>query len=79
MAGGIIFAAALLEAVDEQQAKWEWWITGIAGVLAPLTPLIFSFALLAAELWALLILGLLIVILAGYKSFFTEPPFATPM
>lgn len=77
--GGIAFVVSVLEAVDEQQARWEWWIAGGAGVLAALTPLVFGFALLTAELWTLLILGVIIVILAGYELFFAESPFATPL
>lgn len=72
--GVVVFTAAVMEAMDAKHATWEWWVTGSAGILAALTPVVFGFAIITAELWTLLILGVLIAILAGYELFFAEQP-----
>lgn len=77
--GVVVFAVSLIEAIDVKHAHWEWWVAGSAGILAALTPVVFGFASVTAERWTLLILGVIIMILAGYELFFAEEPVATPI
>lgn len=72
--GVVVLAASLYEGMDTEQAKWEWWVAGIAGLLAVIAPFVFGFTTLTVALWTLLILGAAIVILAGYEVFFVEQP-----
>jgi bacteriorhodopsin len=41
--GLAVLLASLFEALDERKAKWEWWVTGIAGILAVIAPFVFGF------------------------------------
>ena len=77
--GVVVFAVSVVEAMDVKRAQWEWWVAGSAGILAALTPAVFGFAIVTAELWTLLILGVIIVLLAGYELFFAEQPAATAL
>lgn len=72
--GVVVFAASLMEAIDVRHAKWEWWVAGIAGILAVLAPFVFGFTAVTVALWTLLILGAIIVILASYEVFFVTQP-----
>lgn len=77
--GVVVFAVSVIEAMDLKHAKWEWWVAGSAGILAALTPTVFGFAIVTAERWTLLLLGVIIVILANYELFFVEQPLTTPI
>lgn len=72
--GVVVLAASLYEGIDTDHAKWEWWVAGIAGLLAVIAPFVFGFTTLTVALWTFLILGAAIVILAGYEIFFAEQP-----
>ncbi|MEZ4867495.1 MAG: SPW repeat protein [Caldilineaceae bacterium] len=70
--GIVVLAASAVEGMDMKQAKWEWWVAGLAGILALLAPFVFGFTALTVALWTCLILGVVVVILAGYELFFVE-------
>lgn len=72
--GVVVLLASIYEGMDERQAKWEWWVAGIAGVLAVIAPFAFGFTTMTMAFWAMLILGALVVILAGYEAFFVQAP-----
>ena len=72
--GGVVAVASILEGMDMSQAKWEWWVAGIAGVLAVIAPFVFGFTTLTMALWTFTVLGAVIVIAAGYEVFFVEQP-----
>lgn len=72
--GIVVAVVSIWEAMDVKHAKWEWWVVGIAGVLAVLAPFVFGFNTLTMALWTFVVLGFLAVILAGYEVFFVEQP-----
>jgi hypothetical protein len=72
--GVVVLAASIMEGMDVKQAKWEWWVAGIAGILAVIAPFVFGFTALTMAMWTFLVLGILIVILAGYEVFFVAQP-----
>ena len=73
--GIVVTAASILEGMDMEQSKWEWWVAGLAGVLAAIAPFVLGFTTLTTALWTLVILGVVVLILAGYEVFFVEQPF----
>jgi uncharacterized membrane protein HdeD (DUF308 family) len=68
--GVVVLAVSIYEGMDVKQAKWEWWVAGVAGILAIIAPFVFGFSTLVAALWTFVILGVVLVILAGYEVFF---------
>lgn len=72
--GIVVVAASILEGMDVKQAKWEWWVAGLAGALAVIAPFVFGFTTLTMALWTLVILGVVVLVLAGYEVFFVEQP-----
>lgn len=72
--GVVVLVASLIEGMDVSQAKWEWWVAGIAGILAVIAPFVFGFTMLTGALWTFIILGAVIGISAGYEVFFVEQP-----
>lgn len=71
--GVIVLLAAGYRAITKDTARWEEWVAGIAGLLAVIAPFVLGFSALATAVWASVILGALIAILAGYKLFFLQP------
>jgi hypothetical protein len=69
--GAVVLAASLFEAWDK--ARWEYWVAGAAGVLAVIAPFVLGFSAVTAALWASLILGVIIVLLAGYEVLAVRP------
>lgn len=72
--GVVVLLASIYEGMDERQAKWEWWVVGLAGILAVIAPFAFGFTTMTMAFWAMLILGALVAILAGYETFFVQEP-----
>jgi hypothetical protein len=72
--GAIVLLASLYEGIDERKAKWEWWVAGIAGILAVVAPFVFGFTLTTIALWSMIVLGAVVFIVAGYEAFFVEQP-----
>ena len=44
-------------------------MAGIMGVLAILTPFVLRFSTVAIALWATLVLGVVVAVLAGYEAY----------
>jgi uncharacterized membrane protein HdeD (DUF308 family) len=72
--GLVVMLASLFEAMDEAKAKWEWWVAGIAGILAVIAPFVFGFTLTTMSFWTIIVLGAIVFILAGYEVFFAGQP-----
>jgi uncharacterized membrane protein HdeD (DUF308 family) len=72
--GVIVLLASLYEAMDERKAQWEWWVAGIAGILAVIAPFVFGFTLVTMAFWTMIVLGAVMFIVAGYEVFFVEQP-----
>lgn len=59
------------KALTHDVAKWEYWAAGILGLAAVIAPFVLG---LGAQANAMLVLGAIVVILAGYQVFFVKPP-----
>ncbi|MEZ4711038.1 MAG: SPW repeat protein [Caldilineaceae bacterium] len=72
--GLVVLVASVFEALDESKAKWEWWVAGIAGLIAVLAPFVLGFSTMTAALWTMIILGIVVLAAAGYEVFFVQQP-----
>ncbi len=72
--GVIVLLVSIYEAMDASKAKWEYWVAGLAGVLAVIAPFVFSFSAVTTALWTTIIVGVILLILAGYEVFFVPEP-----
>jgi hypothetical protein len=72
--GAVVLLASLFEGMDINKAKWEWWVVGVAGILAVIAPFVFGFNTLVMALWTFIALGVVMLLLAGYEVFFVAEP-----
>ncbi|MEZ4659799.1 MAG: SPW repeat protein [Caldilineaceae bacterium] len=72
--GVVVLVASIFEALDDSKAKWEWWVAGVAGLIAVIAPFVFGFSALATALWTMMILGVVVLVVAGYEVFFVQQP-----
>ena len=72
--GAVVLVASIFEAMDESRAKWEWWVAGVAGLIAVIAPFVLGFSTLVTALWATIILGIVVLAVAGYEVFFVQQP-----
>ncbi len=70
--GAVVAVAAGYQAVAKDDAKWEFVVTGIAGLLAVLNPFIFGFSNNPTATWTSAILGAAVAVLAGWNYFQTS-------
>lgn len=70
--GMVVVLASIFEAMDTSKAKWEWWVAGLAGLLAVIAPFVFGFSTMAIALWTTIGFGVVVLLLAGYEVFFVE-------
>lgn len=71
--GAVMLAASAYKALIHDQRMWEYWIAGIAGVLAIAAPFVFGFSVITTALWTSIVVGAVVAILAGYEVFFVQP------
>ena len=71
--GAVIVLASAVKGFLHDAAKWEYWVAGLAGIVAIAAPFVLDFTALTAALWASIIIGAIVVIVAGYESFVSEP------
>lgn len=57
---------------DENQ-YWEYWVAGLAGIVAIAAPFVLGFNTLTAALWTSIAAGALVIIIAGYEVIFVQP------
>jgi hypothetical protein len=72
--GLTVLLASIFEGLDERKAKWEWWVAGIAGILAVIAPFGFGFTTITLAFWMMIVVGALVFILASYEVFFAQQP-----
>ena len=73
--GVVILVLSVIEALDEGISNWEYWATGVAGIVVVLAPFLFNFSASdqSTEMWTSIILGAVTAILAGYEVFKPKP------
>jgi hypothetical protein len=63
--GAIVFLVSAYKALAQDKAKWEAWMAVLAGVLAVIAPWALGFSAVNTAMWTSVILGVVVVILAG--------------
>ena len=75
--GGLVALASAVKGVlldtEEGNANWEYWVAGLAGVVAIAAPFVLGFTAVTAALWASIIVGALVVIISGYEVVVAQP------
>src|SRR5690242_4027836 len=71
--GAAIVLVSLYKAVIQDSQYWEYWVVGLAGIVAVAAPFVLNFTALTEALWASIIVGVLAVLIAGYEVFFVQP------
>lgn len=71
--GAIVVLASAYKIGDKGAGNWEYWVVGIAGLLAVIAPFVLGFSALAAATWTTVILGAVVAVLAGYEVLFVRP------
>lgn len=74
--GVVVILVSAYEAADRNKAKWEYWIAGLAGLVAIIAPFVLGFSAMTTAMWTTIVLGVLMLLLAGYEVFL-GPPSAT--
>lgn len=67
--GAVIALASLVEGWTRDDRNWEYWVVGLAGILAILAPFVLGFSSVSGALWTAIILGAVVALLAGTKVF----------
>ncbi len=71
--GVVLMAASIFEGIAADREKWEYWVVGVAGLMAILSPFVLGFSTLTPALWTLVIIGG-VTILAAWMKLFPERP-----
>ncbi|MCB9098031.1 MAG: SPW repeat protein [Anaerolineales bacterium] len=71
--GLVVAAVSLYKALSKDTARWEYGVAAVVGLLAVFAPFMFGFSAVAMAMWATIILGAVIALLAGYLGFFARP------
>lgn len=71
--GGVLLAASIFEGIAADREKWEYWVVGVAGLVAILAPFALGFSALTAALWTLVIIGGVTILAAWMKLFPGRP------
>jgi uncharacterized membrane protein HdeD (DUF308 family) len=68
--GAIVVLVSAYKAIDSRPANWEYWVAGLAGLLAVIAPFALGFSTLTSALWTTIVLGVILLILAAYEVFY---------
>ena len=71
--GAIALIVSIIKAAVHSLSNWEYWVTGIMGVLAIIAPFVLAFSTVSAALWSSVILGILLLVLSAYELFAAAP------
>ncbi len=71
--GAITLIVSIIKAAVHDLSNWEYWVTGIMGILAIIAPFVLAFSVLPAALWSSVILGAITLILSAYQVFAQRP------
>jgi hypothetical protein len=65
----VIILVSLIEGLTKDDRNWEYWVAGLTGVLAVIALFVFGFSAITASVWASIVIGAMVTILAGTKVF----------
>jgi hypothetical protein len=72
--GAIVVIASAIKGLFPDRTRWEYWLAAIMGILAIAAPFVLHFTMLATALWASIVLGAIVTVLAGYEVFTINTP-----
>jgi len=67
--GAIVVLVSAIKGLFPDETRWEYWVAGIMGVLAIIAPFVLRFSTVATALWATLVLGVVVAVLAVYEAY----------
>lgn len=76
--GAVVALASGYRAVARGMAIWEYWVAGIAGLLAVVAPFVLGFSAQATALEASIVLGAFVAILSATQVFGRGPRAGQP-
>ena len=67
--GAVILVVSVLEGVLRDLSTWEYWLAGLAGILAVVAPFVLQFntAVQSTPMWTSIILGALVTLLCIFE------------
>jgi predicted membrane-bound dolichyl-phosphate-mannose-protein mannosyltransferase len=65
--GAIVLIVSFVKAFMHDMGQWEYWVTGIVGLLAIVAPFALGFRTQPQPLDASVILGAVMLLIAGYQ------------
>lgn len=71
--GAAILVVSAYKAITQDHQPWEYWVAGIAGLAAIAAPFVLNFNAITEALWTSIVVGALVVLIAGYEVFFAPP------
>jgi hypothetical protein len=71
--GAVVLLASAIEGADLNKSQWEYWVVGLAGILAVIAPFVFGFGALTMAVWTVMALGAAFLILAAYEVLWVSP------
>jgi bacteriorhodopsin len=71
--GAIILLVSAYKGLAQDTQKWEYWVIGLAGIVAVAAPFVLDFTALTAAMWASLVIGILAVLISGYEVALAAP------
>jgi uncharacterized membrane protein HdeD (DUF308 family) len=71
--GVVALATSAYKIFMNAESNWEGWIIGVTGILAIAAPFVFGFSTLVAAMWAFIVIGAILFLLAVYELFYHLP------
>ncbi len=67
--GAITLIVSIIKGAAHDVSNWEYWVTGLMGILAIIAPFVLAFSTVSTALWSGVILGVITLILSAYQLF----------
>ncbi len=67
--GVVVLATSAVEYFQADKEQWEYWVAGIAGLVAIVAPFVLGFSAHQGAMWTSAVAGILLIIVAGGKLF----------
>ncbi len=67
--GLAVLIVSAIKGLIPDTTRWEYVIAGIGGLLAIVAPFVLKFSVLATALWASIVLGVVVLVLAIYEVY----------
>ena len=71
--GLIVLAVAVFKGIKHDEARWEYMVAAVVGLLAVFAPFALGFSGVTMAVWSLVILGGILAFFDGFQGFFAKP------